>query len=52
MHFFFSWENCVFLSVVKANAKKMSVCSNVAFGSDIAIFGILLCARLGGVAAF
>lgn len=45
-------ENCVFLSVVKANAKKMSVHSTVAFCSHIAIFGILLCASLEGVAAF
>lgn len=32
--------------------KKMSVHSNGAFCSDMAIFGILLCARLEEVAAF
>lgn len=49
---FFSSENCVFLSFEKASAKKMSVHSTVAFCSGIAIFDILLCARLEGVAAF
>lgn len=48
----FIWENHAFLSAVKANAKNMSVHLNVAFCSDIAIFGILLCAELEGVAAF
>lgn len=49
---FFSWENHSFLSAVKPNAKNMSVHLNVSFCSDIAIFGILLCAELEEVAAF
>lgn len=52
MYLFLFLENHAFLFVVKANAKKMSVHLNVAFCSDIAVLGILLCAGLGGVPAF